>query len=269
MTIEHDNFEDYIEWLEHTAKAKPATVKIALQIHGEYEQSGEINRWWINDEAEEAAAGDIYWLHKYGTTSGIYAGLVLKRKRAAEKRVETMRYRQASGKVRDSQRSKVYEAQDCLKLKGVQFTSIEEMQTYTDKLTNSAWWKRRYPGRRFIIEPQRSNCSAMARGDGYTISMPKWAWNEMILLHEIAHHAKDRMYGHRGSAPHGREFAKTFLELVRHKMGDECWWLLKESFRKHKVKHTLARKPMSEEQRAAASERLALARSVKQERQAC
>lgn len=263
--IEHDDFDEYVHWLEHIVKAKPSTVKVAHQIKSEYDADGNITRWWINDQSEEAVAGDIYWLYRYGQTCGLYASLVIKRQLAAQRRVDTMRQRKASGKVRDSQRQKLYDAQDCLTHQGRQFTSIEEMQIYADKLTNSAWWKRRYPGRRIIIEPQRNNCSALARGDGYTISMPKWAWNEMILLHEIAHHAKDRRYGHRGTAAHGREFAKTMLELVRHKMGDECWWLLKESFRKHKVKHTLPRKPMSEEQRAAASERLAASRKPRDE----
>lgn len=265
MTERHSTFEEYVEWLEHTVKAKPSAVAMAHRIRGEYEESGEVSRWWVNDPVEDAVATDIYWLNAHGETYGRYSQLVEKRQRAARRRAETMSARKSLGIPKDSQRQKVYRAQDCIKHQGVQFTSIEEMQTYTDKLTNSAWWKRRFPGRRIEIEGQRSNASAIARGDGYTISMPKWAWSEMILLHEIAHHATDRRHGRTARiAPHGREFARTFLELVRHKMGDECWWLLKESFRKHKVKHTLPRKPMSPEQREAAAERLAAVRKPKE-----
>lgn len=263
--IEHDSFEEYVDWLEHTAKAKPSALKLARQIKREYEADGQVNRWWVNDQSEEAVAGDIYYLFKYGSTYGLYAELVVKRQRAAQRRVETMRRRQAAGHVRDSQRQKVYDAQEPIYSIGIQFTSIEQMQAYTDKLTGSAWWKRRYPGRRIVIEPQRNNCSAMARGNGYVISMPKWAWNEAILLHEIAHHATTRAFG-RQAAAHGREFAKVMLELVRHKMGDEVWRTLKDSFVKHKVKHSLPRKPMSEEQRRAAAERLAAVRKPQEVR---
>jgi hypothetical protein len=52
-------------------------------------------------------------------------------------------------------------------------------------------------------------------------------------LHEIAHTAKSFLDV---ESPHGREFCKRLLELVKHEMGIESYKTLRESFKNNRVK---------------------------------
>lgn len=164
-------------------------------------------------------------------------------------------------KVRDSQRQKVYDAEQVIRRKGRTFTSVEEMQGYIDHLMGSAWFRRRWSIKNVTVKRGREGTSAWANGLRRLINMPTWAWTEDVLLHELSHILTDT---HEGKvAPHGREFARIYLELVRHKMGKEHGDALRDSFRQHRVKFTKPRAPMTPEQREAAAERLAAARQAK------
>lgn len=185
-------------------------------------------------------------------------------RRRVERRVESRKANESYRitRPRDSQRQKVYDAEnEAIRHTGRSFGSIEEIQSYVDRLVGSAWWGRRYSDRRIVVQSKHHG-TATANYTGSRINLPRWAWTEDVVLHEIAHIATNRQWGTQIPA-HGRHFAKVYLELVRHKMGKDAGARLKAAFAKHKVKHSLPRKPMTDEQREAAAARLAAVREAR------
>lgn len=159
--------------------------------------------------------------------------------------------------MKDSQRQKVYDAEHFLQDVSHRFESLDEMQRYADNFIRSKWFRKRYWIKTITIKSGAGFRKATCYGTyNAVLYMPVWSRTEAVLLHEIAHAAAP------ASEMHGREFARIFVELVGHKMGQGAASRLKDSFRAHGVTFTRARtrKPLSEEQRAAACERLAVAR---------
>jgi putative metallohydrolase (TIGR04338 family) len=174
---------------------------------------------------------------------------------------------------RDAQRQRLYRAEWEFRGKnndgphaGRIFTSIAEVQAYTDRLLAEKWFQRRWCTPKRIDIEAKHHGAATAWPSRGLISMPKWAWCEQILLHEIAHCITDRYYvGFDRVAIHGREFAAINLELVGHKQGKAAAEALKVLYRKHKVKFTKprAKRVLTEEQRQVLRDRLAAARAAK------
>lgn len=135
---------------------------------------------------------------------------------------------------RDNQRSKVYRAERRVS-KGVQFSTVSEMQGYVDQLCASRWWHNRFPDVQDItVKDGRGRRNAAGWngrcGTGY-VAMPRWSRCERVLFHEVAHVVTPGCY-----AWHGREFVRNFLALVDRWMGKEVARLLRESFSEYKVK---------------------------------
>lgn len=160
---------------------------------------------------------------------------------------------------RDSQRQKVYNAEDYtkyrinseLKSNLYIFSSIEEVQRFVDKLTASAWIRKRYGLHKIVV---KNTGGTWARGGlSGCIRLPfrnKWSHNIMVILHELSHCIGKRGIG----ACHGRFFARSFLELVGHVLGSGARKILKEEFKNHRVKYT-PRKQFSPEAQKALKER--------------
>lgn len=219
----------------------------------------------------EHIAEDIKRLHDHGSLNGSrYHRHLRQQKRRAAKRAETIRRNSGYRRPRDSQRSKLYEAERVLD----DFISTEwgpgqvaEMQDWVDALLDSKWWTRRY-GERFIEVTSgagQRRALAKTRTDGWfsykrKIGLPLWARKDWVVLHELAHHATDFKHGFDQVAAHGREFARIYVELVGHVMGKPAADALKVSFKEHSVKYSKPRKPMTPAQREAAAARLAAAR---------
>ncbi len=213
----------------------------------------------VSSTVQDCIETDLRALNKgYSSPEELY------RHRVRQEQITAKRHATMSGRAfrppRDSQRSKVYAAEEFLRSEGRRFSSLDEIQQYVDKLVGSAWWGRRSNVRSIKVHPQRSNASAMAHPSRRTIHMPEWAWCESIVLHEVAHVWTERAAAPEAIPSHGREFARNLLELVGRQMGADCRRRLKASFVEHKVKHSLPRRPMTEEQRQAAAERLGQAR---------
>lgn len=115
---------------------------------------------------------------------------------------------------RDSQRAKVYRAQEQLP-KGKHLKTMAEMQAYVDKIHSTRWFQKRWP-RLYNIEVRDGRGRRSACAGWGQIKMPKWSRYEVYILHEIAHLlTKEKHY----SVPsHGREFVKNFIALLEWKM---------------------------------------------------
>lgn len=86
-----------------------------------------------------------------------------------------------------------------------------------------------------------------------------------VLVHELAHLVTRHPVwdGNRDRSGHGREFCAAYLILVRHEFGVAAHTALRKSMKAHKARYTPHRpRPMTDEQRAAVSARLAANRKA-------
>ena len=174
-------------------------------------------------------------------------------------------------KPRDTQKHKIYAAENDLKRLSPKFENFEDCCKYVKKVCGSKWLLKKYEQRcrrmawhtePFNISVEEGRSNAFARGSYYanSISLPKWAQTELVALHEIAH----VLVSHDRIAGHGPEFAKCFLDLVKHFMGKEMHATLKASFKKHKVRTKVrVKRIMTEEQKNVLRERISKARAAK------
>ena len=171
---------------------------------------------------------------------------------------------------RDTQRSRVYSAERMAFPEafgrssgepGLQ--SIPECQAFITRITRQAWYKRRFPDGRWTVTVGHNQGRGGARGGYGSITISGYYRNRVVLLHELAHNAV-------GPGPwragHGWEFAKAYLDLVRHVMGREDAAKLAAAFKAKRVRTRpkRTRAPLTDEQRAALAARLAGARAARQ-----
>ncbi len=144
--------------------------------------------------------------------------------------------------VRDSQRQKVYDAEQVLVFMSYRIESVDKIQERVDKILYSKWADRRLI--RFHVQVKDGRGKRHARGGrcgfGRAIWLPKWSRTEYIILHEVAHAVGDWKVDR-----HGPRFCAIFLDLVSHVMGHEAGAALKLSFKKHHVRFHPYRNPES------------------------
>jgi len=149
---------------------------------------------------------------------------------------------------RDSQRQKLYNAESIVKYKmgesNTKFSSIEEIQKFTNKLVSSAWIKKRFKKQNEIHVILLKKGTPYAQYNG--IYLPLLSWNMLVVLHEISHVL--HRHGLIPGVSHGRYFARIYLELVGHIMGPDVMKMLKEQYKIYKVKY-LPKRELSEETR--------------------
>lgn len=141
--------------------------------------------------------------------------------------------------MRDAQRQRVYEAEAQWVQtygRGASFGSVEACQAYVDRVLRPHRWRllRRWLLTHWHWVPQvhvvrgRQGCSAHASGK--RITLPPWAWNSAVVLHELAHVLTP------GREPgHGRLYAHNYLVLVRRMLGRAAAAALRQAFREHRV----------------------------------
>jgi len=142
--------------------------------------------------------------------------------------------------TRDSQRSRLYAAESVIygkykskwAVKYSQYdlnsnTPIVFCQRYVDLILSQKFITKRYGQRRIAVKSGRGG--AMAIG-GSIISLGRWARDESVVLHEIAHCLTP-------FSKHGPEFAGVYLFLVRNVLGNEAATELRQSYRTNRVRY--------------------------------
>lgn len=165
---------------------------------------------------------------------------------------------------RDSQRQKLYDAEQHAKWKIMEgeagsevnreFDSLEEIQTFVDMLTKTKWFIERFSWRGkdnpepeacvIIVKDKPRGGGADAHYWSRTIRISLASRHMMVVLHEIAHVVSSSAYG----ASHGRFFARIMLDMVECVIGKKSAKILKEAFKKYRVKY-LPKRELSEETR--------------------
>jgi putative metallohydrolase (TIGR04338 family) len=164
---------------------------------------------------------------------------------------------------RDQQRARVYRAEGLaakrLGPSTERLETIEQVQDYVNRLMGTEWLRRSYnPRPSFItVTDGRGRRSACAMGSN-RICMPRWSRSELVILHEVAHCLLTADYHRRRvCGDHGWRFAEIFLALVRNRMGVEAERVLREEFRRARVRYTEPRIISDEERRKMAERFLA------------
>lgn len=167
----------------------------------------------------------------------------------------------ADSSERDSQRSKVYAAEDFVRTLfdraaqhgsqavdffGTQltlppegrFASVPAVQRYVDDVLSLRAVRRQWPG----TSPLRVRARRAATAAHYehrdgagVIAVPDrstadWAMRELVVLHEVAHHLSD------ARPPHGPEFVATICALAELVMGPELGHVLRVVYAKEGVR---------------------------------
>lgn len=134
--------------------------------------------------------------------------------------------------MRDPQVTKVYKAEEALRSKCESVADAKAAEEWIHTIQQSRWYRRTWPS-----SVKVSVSSSFATGwAGYVIGQDRivltekherWAYNKLVLTHELSHHVS--------VDGHGPWFCGAHLWIVEHAIGKETALLLEESYKKHKV----------------------------------
>ena len=140
------------------------------------------------------------------------------------------------GRMRDSQRSKVYEAEKGLDAFYGPRLSWEATQAFARRVVReSKSWGNWDTGARWI-EVRDGRGRSNAGGCSRYIAMPRWSRTRLVIIHELAHTCQHRSRYPYEDAAHGPVFARIYLDLVEEFLGREVSSELALAFRKCKVR---------------------------------
>lgn len=163
---------------------------------------------------------------------------------------------------RDTQRSRVYKCDRDLMAVAGKLPDIRDVERFVRKVFASKRVQDAFPEAVRWSLPSVGDGRGRSRacGGATKIKIPRWARDEAVVLHELAHTVCLRQT--RNEAYHGWRFCATYLKLVLYLMGREAHDTLKASFKKNRVRFTepRKRKPLDPERRAALVARLAVYR---------
>lgn len=151
---------------------------------------------------------------------------------------------ETTGRVRDCQRSRVYEAERRAfpQFQEQIFESEALVLQFVERVVGSGWFIERF-GVQLVEVRFRGGQNARGCPSGW-IELPPWAFNPWVILHELAH-----VVAPGEEAGHGPEFCSIYLELVRHVLGERDHYKLAREFLIDRVKHHSGSAVKSGEQR--------------------
>jgi putative metallohydrolase (TIGR04338 family) len=133
--------------------------------------------------------------------------------------------------IHDVQRKRLYSAESCVS-EGLRWVSLTAAQCYLDGLLASPWWQRHFPSVRCVVlfNQERKYALAHKGVHGGAIQLPRWALNQLTLVHKLAHIANPPE-----TIGHGPVFAGIYLLLVQHCMEAHIAGQLAHHFSAHHV----------------------------------
>jgi putative metallohydrolase (TIGR04338 family) len=169
-------------------------------------------------------------------------------------------------KERDTQRHRVYKSDTALMAVAKPLPTVEEVERYVKRVFGMKRIQAAFPSCRTLPQVKDGRGRRKAGGSSTMITIPLWARNEAVVLHELAHTICQRTHG-RWVAGHGWQYASIYLTLVLHAMGREAHDVLKAAFKANRVRYTAprVRKPMDPARKAELVARLAAYRAAQKE----
>jgi len=155
-------------------------------------------------------------------------------------------------RVRDTQRSKLYRAEAVLHKWKKPLPAVEDVAVYADKVFGSKRVRAAFPNAALHDTPRVKDGRGIrnAKGGRFFISIPRWARNDVVVLHELAHTITQRVWPI-NCAGHGWQYCQTFLKLVLYMIGREAHDAFKAEMKATRVRFRPPRKsvPLSPERR--------------------
>lgn len=142
------------------------------------------------------------------------------------------------GRERDSQRSRVYKSDKPLIAIAKPLPSIADVKRYVDRVCRMQEIQDAFPRNHLLDTPPKVGDGRGRRkacGSVWGIKIPRFARNEAIVLHELAHVICLRLHGTK-LAGHGWQFCAIYRTLVLHAMGREAHDVLTKAFWENGVK---------------------------------
>jgi hypothetical protein len=133
-------------------------------------------------------------------------------------------------RARDTQRSRVYAAERAVEWTDGHLT-LEECRALARRISTSAWFRRTFAWSGPAIEVKDGRGCRRALGGGSSITLPKWARQYWVVLHEIAHCVTPSRY-----AAHGPEFVDNLMRLIRHVLGVDAYRTVRDTFAEYGIR---------------------------------
>jgi putative metallohydrolase (TIGR04338 family) len=147
--------------------------------------------------------------------------------------------------ARDSQRGRVYAAERHIEWEDdgrVGDGSLQAAEEFVGRITRSNWWRKRAQPYQFHITVKDGRGNRKASAGPASITLPRWARKEWVVLHELAHCLSWDECRRNGEGGHGRTFVRTYLALVDRFLGKDTGRVMREVFREHRVKWSQLKK---------------------------
>ena len=149
--------------------------------------------------------------------------------------------------MRDSQKQKVYRAEAEMGHKDYDERELEEIHDvhiFIRTVLNNIWVRMDFGEfvcqnirRNITIKETRRRSWALAYPLSICIELPykNWAWNKIVLLHELAHIITTNLWITTRIAQHGPEFCWVYLRLLQHCEATDVGKLMQRLFELHRV----------------------------------
>lgn len=131
------------------------------------------------------------------------------------------------------QQDELYASEQRLTDRGRVFHTVGDIQRYVDKLRDCVYWQTHYPNVK-RVEVHEAGRGARGSVGGFfpelsagQIEMHRVHFNELYVLHELAHVLAAARYGSQAHCPW---FARVYLELVYEYMGSSYYQQLHKNF---------------------------------------
>lgn len=137
---------------------------------------------------------------------------------------------------------------------GVDLPELADVRAFAAKVMRDRWFRRHFGWHAFKVKDGRGLSRAVANAEGSVISLSRRGRARWVVLHEIAHCLTGGLV-----QPHGPEFVRTYLRLVRHFLGRAAWRALHREMKQRKVRmQTRTKRPSTRtsEERARLAARL-------------
>jgi hypothetical protein len=149
--------------------------------------------------------------------------------------------------LRDFQKTKAYDAEDVVwsasRDKAITFNNCEQVVDWINAVLENKRVRKvfgRYIDQGPDIDVEYCKRSTWSEAESHRIKIAAsdaCDIHSFIVVHELAHVFQYRMHPHANVAPHGEEFCRIYLELLRLVCGKDIYQQMIESYEAHGIKY--------------------------------
>ena len=208
----------------------PRVVRMGKRVIVHIEQNSAFSRvYWLPTQHHRTWRYMVLHLSVRATQQQIASGVIGVLSRRIRSSEQASRLRQSktqrnktvrSPRARDSQRQKVYDAENLLPeyQHKIGQGSLAEAEAFVNMVLATSWWQSQ-PNHLPKLRITAGAKHGLANRAKAHIALPPFARSQLICLHELAHILTPVTADVAG---HGPEFARAYIDLVNEFMRDDC-----------------------------------------------